>query len=324
LFFTIIKKEQKIREITFTFKGEDIMLNFTGQTAHFEDWYEAIKEYTPRSTYFRVDDDTKKVIIAKTFDKLCQTIPYFGEMHHRMDTTGLNEVSLITSLVEQMNLHVKREDVFFRTNLFSPKDVKSPCLVSSGQEALELLLSSSRLYRGYRELLKEQDLVLVFREKVDYQEEFRCFIENGQVKGISQYDDSDSIRKGTGASRIFSFTTKDYLPIMDYVEHVVASTGIQSCVLDIGITPVGMSVIELNPFGEVTDKSLFAQSDIYGEPLSGNTDIRFWKDHQTIRILEVKNRKIVQEYDEWMMKKPSEENHRLDALRIALQGFQLN
>lgn len=295
------------------------MLNFTGQMANFEDWYEGLKNYTPASTYFEVDDATKKVIIAKTFDQMCKNIPYFSEMNDRPDTTGIDEVALITSLVEEMDKHIQGKEVFFRSNLFSPKDVKSPCLVSTGKEAIELLLSSSRMYRGYKNILKDQDLYLVFREKVDFNEEFRCFIENGHVKGISQYDDSDSIRKGIGASRIYTLSDKDYLNLLDYVQFVIASTGIQSCVMDVGFTPIGTTVIELNPYGEVTDKSLFANSDIYSEP-STQTEIRFWQDHQTLKILEVKNGKITNRLDEWFAFVKPKENDRLSALRLSLQN----
>lgn len=300
------------------------MLNFTGMTANFQEWYEKMSVYTPKSTYFRVDADTKKVIMAKTFDKLCENIPYFGETNERIDTTEIDEVAKITSLIKEMNQHIEGKEVFFRTNLFSPKDVKSPCLVSSGEEALELLLSSSRMYRGYHRILKEQDLYLVFREKVDYQEEFRCFIENGHVKGISQYDDSDSVRLAQGSSRLFTLTSKEYLSLIDYVQHVVDATGIRSCVLDVGFIPTGLSVIELNPYGEVTDKSLFANTNIYDMSTSDQTEIRYWKDHQTIVVLEVKKGKVVREYEEWITIKKAETHSRLLALKTSLQDFKLN
>lgn len=276
------------------------MLNFTGKTANFEEWYEAIEPFTPKSTYFKVDHETKKVIVGRTYDQLWKLIPYFGETNRRVSTKGIDEFSKITSLVDLMEKHIQRKDVFFRTNLFSPKDVKNPCFVSNGLEAWETLISSERLHRGYQELLKDDDLYLVFREKVEYKEEFRCFIENGHVKGISQYDDSNSIRRGKGASRIFTFDEREYLNLLDFVQHVVQSAGIMSCVLDVGYTPTGISVIELNPFGSVTDKSLFANTDIYSELTTGSTEIRYWKDHQTLSILESKNGRIVSRKEDWL------------------------
>lgn len=300
------------------------MLNFTGKTANFEEWYEDLKAFTPKSTYFKVDSDTKKVILARTYSNLCKLIPYFGEINRPVSTKGIDEFAKITALVEEMEKHIKRKVVFFRTNLFSPKDVKSPSIVSNGLEAHDLLLSSSRLYRGYKELLKDGDLYLVFREKVEFKEEFRCFIENGHVKGISQYDDSDSLRKKKGASRIFTLEEREYLILLDYVQYVVESADIQSCVMDIGFTPTGISVIELNPFSPLTDKSLFANTEIYSDSFTGKTEIRYWKDHQTLTILEVENRCIVARKEDWMaIHKKAKPNLELSNLQANLANLKL-
>lgn len=34
-------------------------------------WYESIRDFTPKSTYFKVDNNTTKVLIASMFDKDC-------------------------------------------------------------------------------------------------------------------------------------------------------------------------------------------------------------------------------------------------------------
>lgn len=273
------------------------MLNFTGKTANFEEWYEEIKEFTPVSTYFQVDEDAKKVIMARTFDVLEQKIPYFSEMNDRMSTTGIDEVAKLTALVDLMDMHIEGKEVFFRSNLYSPKDVKDSCIVSSGNEALSLLLASTRMYNGYYKLLKDLPLYLVFREKVDFQNEFRCFIADGHVKGISQAEDSDSIRLGIGASKIQGYSLNDYLRVLDYVESVVQETEMENVVLDVGISTTGIHVIELNPYGNLTDKSLFAKEDVYSSGTS-TTFIRFWKDQKTISVLEIEEGAVIQRYEE--------------------------
>lgn len=184
--------------------------------------------------------------------------------------------------------------MFFRTNLFSPKDVRKNCFVSTGKETIELLTSSYRMYEGYQKLLKEKDLYLVFREKISIKEEFRCFVENGNIKAISQYDDSRSLSQRKGASAIYSFGNKDYLSLYHYVNNFIKKCSVIHAVIDIAHTPNGFMIIELNPFHRYTDKSLFANVDIYDKTME-ETEIRFWKEPFVVKVLTVQNGKVIKE-----------------------------
>jgi hypothetical protein len=296
----------------------EMTLDFTGTTANFEEWYETIKEFTPVSQYFRVSSEEKEALMVQTFDNLCNTVPYFSETHQRPNASVQEVEIILEKLAKKINEMIKGKEVFFRTNLFSPKDVRKHCFVSTGKEAIELLTSSYRMYKGYQELLKEKDLYLVFREKISVKEEFRCFVENGFIKGISQYDDSRSVSQRKGASAIYSFGNEDYLSLYHYVNNFIKKCSVIHAVIDIAHTPTGFMVIELNPFHRYTDKSLFANIDIYTKKIE-ETEIRFWKESFVMKVLAVQNGKVVKETEEVV--KPTV-NH-LDKNSLSLKIKQL-
>ncbi|MFF2531201.1 ATP-grasp domain-containing protein [Brevibacillus sp. NPDC058079] len=271
----------------------NMALSFTGRTANFEKWYERLEKYTMPSVYFAVDEQTKRGIIAKTFERICEFDPYFGEMNSNPSlSTPLNLDEILRNLEKRFDHILQGKTFFFRTNLFSPKDVRPDCLVSNGNEALDLLLASQRLYKGYQNLLKTEDLYIVFREAVSFSEEFRCYIEGGQIKAISQYDDSNSVHKGLGASRLFQYAPDQYIDLYRFVDNAIKEVGIKDAVIDVGNTANGFLIIELNPYTEATDLCLFAKENVYKTPFNG-THIRFWEEKQLMKTYVLKEAKIV-------------------------------
>lgn len=255
------------------------MTKFTGETAHFETWYDLMAPFTPKSRWYALTPEEQVVVRARIYDYLLEDDPYFAMMNDRPETGGLDEAGVVAALREKIAGWLDGRPYFFRTNLFSPKDV-GVCRVENADDVLQLLLRSRRLYRGFR-LMGETPLTLVFREWVAPHEEFRCFIEDGRIKGVSQYDDSDSIMKAKGASELYTLSFADYARLAAYVQQVVDATRLETAVLDVARGDDGFWVVEINPFSPATDTCLFALEDIYDIPIL-EPEIRYWVERFTI------------------------------------------
>ena len=249
------------------------MTRFMGNMALFETWYDLMAPFTPKSRWYALTPEEQAVVPARIYDHLLKDDPYYAVMFDRPATSGLDEATIIAALGEKIAGWLDGQPYFFRTNLLSPKDA-GLCRVENAEDVLDLLLRSRRLYR-VSPVMGATPLTLVFREWCTPYEEFRCFVENGRIKALSQYDDSDSIMKANGASEFYPLTPTDYVRLATYIQAVVDTTHLDTAVLDVARGDDGFWVVEINPFSPITDTCLFVLEDIYDTPLP-DPEIRYW------------------------------------------------
>jgi hypothetical protein len=123
--------------------------------------------------------------------------------------------------------------------------------VRNGNEALDLLLNSERVFTDLRRALdfsEKFEVKLILREwndDIKYEYEFRCFVYQNSLNAISQYDycffseelmmNSDKMK--SSISSFFDGVVKNKLK------------DLENYVIDFGVTKSGeIFVIELNPF----------------------------------------------------------------------------
>lgn len=272
-------------------------ISFKGDSANVELWYEQLKAFTSPSSLLPISEDERRAIEYQTFQRILDFDPYYGEMHDAPMKPNGDIGAILEGITKKIDQIISNQSVFFRINLCSPKDAGENCIISNGEEALDLLLSSFRIYNGYKRVMKNKPIFLVMRELRSFEDEYRCFIENGKLIAISQYEDSDTVTKGSGASRLFALTSETILNLWRYVENVIESIGIVDAVLDVGnVKGAGFECIEINPFADCTDKCLYAGEDLYGN-IQGQS-FRYWFDTNILRTVEIEKNQIVAEWDE--------------------------
>jgi hypothetical protein len=131
--------------------------------------------------------------------------------------------------------------------------------VRNGNEALDLLLNSERVFTDLRRALdfsERFEVKLILREwndSIKYEYEFRCFVYQNSLNAISQYDYcffseelvKDSEKLKTSISNFFDEVVKNKL------------NDLENYVIDFGVTKSGeIFIIELNPFN--TEEVLIA------------------------------------------------------------------
>lgn len=232
-------------------------------------WYPLIKDYTPSSQYIKVSDDDFRLFLAQVYDLILEGDPLMQEMHDRPKTglTREGEANRLNEIAQELDLLFEGSAKFFRTDIFSPKDAGN-CIVESGEAAIRLLCQSYRFYNHAPILKRDDGLCLVLRDVVIFLEEYRVFVTNGAVIGISQGVDSDVANYELTLDSDEKFFVDDgkMIQIRSYVEGVLKSSGITEGVLDVGVTDENqLMIVECNPFSIKTDKCLLAKYSMYEE-----------------------------------------------------------
>lgn len=136
--------------------------------------------------------------------------------------------------------------------------------VSSGKEGIWMLTHSERIWQDLYSALEphatgrfSQNICVRKWIEIDIDMEFRGFVKNGKLNGLSQYNHlvfSDRLQGDKGneiAKMILEFLYQSIKPILD--------AQFQDYVIDFGLTNCGrVVVIELNPFLDSTDGALFS------------------------------------------------------------------
>ncbi|QEH36551.1 hypothetical protein OJF2_51350 [Aquisphaera giovannonii] len=156
----------------------------------------------------------------------------------------------LARLTERLDAAIKAFDpdgCFVRLSSRSPKDFYYPGIprLKTGEEVTNALLGSMRILDDLTEYrYADAACYLLLREfrSIPAHEEFRCFIREGRIAGVSQYQyrdffpeliaDRDSV-----AARCFAF-----------LESILPKLHVQNIVVDVwlGETPL---LIEINPYG---------------------------------------------------------------------------
>ena len=128
--------------------------------------------------------------------------------------------------------------------------------VESGQEAVELLIRSERVYQDLLALPSTGPLQLVIRtwSNIDPEREFRAFVYNGALTAISQYNEyifvPDLISQ---RCEIKQAITQFFEKIKPFLPSAL------SCIMDLAVSQDMQNVllVELNPFSKQTGAALF-------------------------------------------------------------------
>jgi hypothetical protein len=123
--------------------------------------------------------------------------------------------------------------------------------VTNGNEALDLLLNSERVFNDLKRAIEFPeffDVKLILREWNDsivYQKEFRCFVYQNSLTAISQYDPFFFSEELLNSSKNIKESIKSFFDKM--VKEKLKE--FENYVIDFGMTESGeIFVIELNPF----------------------------------------------------------------------------
>lgn len=154
-----------------------------------------------------------------------------------------------------------------------PRPKGGPWPISSGEEAMRLLLETSeRVNDDLLEAVAQDYSPWIWVrawQDIEPWQEFRCFVRDGQLIGISQYDYMErrffpqlARDRSLYASAIMVFLRKRVLPVL----HV------PSAVVDVFVTVEGMpsgrgrkasaKLLEINPYFDLTDPCLFSWEEL--------------------------------------------------------------
>lgn len=175
--------------------------------------------------------------------------------------------------------------VFVRLGSRSPKDSfwwwhapereanGGPWPIITGAEAMSALLETSeRVNDDLLQAVAEDYSPWIWArawQDIEPWQEFRCFVRDGQLIGISQYDYMErrffpqlARDKGLYASAVTLFVNKRVLPVLH----------IPSAVVDVFVTVEGMpsgrgrtvsaKLLEINPYFDLTDPCLFSWDEL--------------------------------------------------------------
>ena len=128
---------------------------------------------------------------------------------------------------------------------------------------LESLLESTRIFEDLcrAERLKYEP-TLIMREWMSFEkwQEFRCFIKDGELVGISQYYYHNEVFEEIKSNE------KDIIKsIKDKVEETKPFLPTPSVVFDVIYNKENTIFLEINPFGKYTDPCLFTWQDDFSE-----------------------------------------------------------
>lgn len=131
--------------------------------------------------------------------------------------------------------------------------------INSGAEAMALILSSERVYADILDWLRfgepEQICLREWSDELSLDYEFRVFVHNGQITGISQYDHYSFFPHLVAQKQLLQEGLLKY-----WEDSISPRVRVKSYVVDIGYYPESQSfvLIELSPFFHCTGSALFS------------------------------------------------------------------
>jgi len=257
--------------------------------ANMENWYGPVSAYTFATDFISLTEKDGETIIAAYDTHMNNTKP------------SENQIKLLEDLENKIDVAVKKsESSFVKLSCRSPKDVTatsketvdyyrsllkeqkelgkpvddnfkiislfqahlSMLRVTSGKQALDLLVKSARIYEDIKmeleDLKKREDkqfkIQVIVRKfhSVNIKYEFRGFVYSKKLVALSQYFDicyfpDIALYKNQILSSIFELfdAVRDRIPLHNYI--------IDFCLIDFKAF-----IIELNPYLPTTDSCLFS------------------------------------------------------------------
>lgn len=229
-------------------------------------WYDQIKPFTPASKFLHVSEQDYQVLRALQYDTLSQDDAYLTETHTRPITnmTKDEEINHIQIIENKLDELFDSKEKFFRTDIFSPKDAGS-CIVKTGKEIINLIAHSSRLFYDLPKIKQTPGISLVLRDVIFYQDEYRIFIKDANIQGISQSLDSDIINYKLilNNDEYKQIDDAKIQKVQEYATYLINECHLQDVVLDVGIdNDNNYYAIEINPYCTTTDKCLLSSIDL--------------------------------------------------------------
>jgi len=171
---------------------------------------------------------------------------------------GKNVESVLNIFEEEIYKSGWKNSYFIKLITRSPKDYLDDIgfELKSAQEGFDAIFGSLRCFEDLVQLQMLDKCIFIIRPYIDIpkEREFRVFVEEGKIKGISQYhytEEYDWIKKNAYIIqyRIENFISYNVIPNLDlssFVADIVVKDG-GSCIL-----------LELNPYG-LSDPCLFKE-----------------------------------------------------------------
>lgn len=182
-----------------------------------------------------------------------------------IDFVWNNKVTPVIKILEdRLDVEVKKfpKGAFVRLGSRSPKDVDIKP-VFNGKEAIQLLLSSVRVFDDFCMALKHLYNPHIFiREWIDIEEyfEFRCFMKDRKLVGISQYQYNKTYLEVINQADSIEWVIQSFFPKFQSVcelDDVVFDVFLKYKKRFDGNTAWEVKLLEINPYFEMTDPCLF-------------------------------------------------------------------
>ena len=198
----------------------------------------------------------------------------YGEnKKNRQDITPYDLRNAIMKIID--NTRIDGEKWFIRLSTRSIKDsfyMMTPIPLTNHIEILERLMKSKRAYDDVKLSYKYDTPIYLFMiewdNQVNVRHEFRCFVKNGELIGVSQYDLYDDLdymecELKDISTRIKSFVNEIYYDESNYVVDIYIDSR-RHCRL-----------IEINPYDKTTSGIHFSWKELNANNVFGKLVLRY-------------------------------------------------
>lgn len=230
-------------------------------------WYSIIKNYTPKSLFIPLSQEEANAINKQNFNTLSLKEAKFSQNYTLEDISinGSNDLAdeevkkLLSNIANKIDLALDGQNMFLRTNVMAIKDTCSG-IISNGKEAVEKLLNGSKeLFNWFTYYNRYNNISLVLREPISIKEEYRVFIKDNKIIGISQIINSNIIRCGLKVDESFVYENPERSIgiVDDFIKDVIVNCNIETAIIDVAIDKDSkLWVIDLNPYHDYMDKCI--------------------------------------------------------------------
>ena len=230
-------------------------------------WYSIIKNYTPKSLFIPLSQEEANAINKQNFNTLSLKEANFSQNYTLEDISinGSNDLAdeevkkLLSNITNKIDLALDGQNMFLRTNVMAIKDTCSG-IISNGKEAVEKLLNGSKeLFNWFTYYNRYNNISLVLREPISIKEEYRVFIKDNEIIGISQIINSNIIRCRLVVDESFVYENPERSMgiVDDFIKDVIVNCNIETAIIDVAIDKDSkLWVIDLNPYHDYMDKCI--------------------------------------------------------------------
>ena len=230
-------------------------------------WYTIIEKYTAKSIFIPLTQEEANAINKQNFNTLSLKENDFSKYYSIKDIglTDSDDLSdekvriLLSDIANKINLALDGKNMFLRTNVMAIKDTCNG-IIASGEDAVERLLNGSKdLFNWFTYYNRYNKLGIVLREPIDIKEEYRVFVKDNEIIGISQNVDSDIISNKliVNDNLVYENPEKSLGVVDDFIKNVISDCNIEIASIDVAIDKNDkLWVIDLNPYHDYMKKCI--------------------------------------------------------------------